>query len=144
MELSQISSGLYRSRIKRLSNSDLQSAHCIKSVHRSQSGSIIKLSRISSAAYKPRVTHVNKNDLPMADHSQISKPEGTPIKRLYPMTSFYYRHRITPFSHEDFQSIYNASSINSFKTVQVSLSTETVSFYQLMFSILVQQEFVIS
>jgi hypothetical protein len=121
MELSQISSGLYRPPIKRLSNSDLQSVPCIKSVHRSQSGSIIKLSRISSAAYKPRVTRVNKKDLPTADYSQISKPEGTPIKRLSQMTSFSSRHRITPISHGDFQSIYNASSITSFKTVQVSL-----------------------
>jgi hypothetical protein len=122
MELSRISLGLYRPRIKRLSNSDLQSVHCVKSFYHSESESSIKLSRISSSAYKTRVTRVNKEDLPTAHHRRTLKPDGTPISRLSKISSFYYRHRIMPINHGDFESLHRAASFGS-KTVRVSLST---------------------
>ncbi len=117
MELSRISLGLYRPRIKRLSNSDLQSVHCVKSFYHSESESSIKLS-----AYKTRVTRVNKEDLPTAHHRRTLKPDGTPISRLSKISSFYYRHRIMPINHGDFESLHRAASFGS-KTVRVSLST---------------------
>jgi len=119
MELSRISLGLYRPRIKRLSNSDLQSVHCVKSFYHSESESSIKLSRISSSAYKPRVTRVNKNHLPTAHHRETLKPDGTPMRRLSKVSSFYYLHRIAPINHGDFESLHRAASFGS-KTVRVS------------------------
>jgi hypothetical protein len=122
MELSRISSGLYRPRVKRLSTSDLQSVRDIQ-IACSRSESIIKSSRISSSAYRPRVTRVNKKDLPTARLSIILKPKGAPVRSFSQMSSFSYRHRITPISHGDFQSIHRVKSIGS-KTVRVSLSID--------------------
>lgn len=99
MELSRISSGFYRPRVKRLSNSDLQSIHhgqCVDRIE-PESESIIR-----SSLRRSHPLWINQKNHLITHRNKIVKNKNISVRSFSQTSSFSSRHHPMFISHEDF------------------------------------------